>query len=189
MNRRKTLLGLSAIAGHALFPEVLAAFARFATSPSSDGLAEARSAKAEAPLDAQHPDSYPQFLTPAQGAVLAEVVETILPKTATPGAKAASVHVFVDLALKHCARDEQQRSVVAALDALGMKFVALPGPERESTLGAIDKPALDLLRELTLLGYFTSKVGATEALAYEPVPGEYKGCVPLRPGQKAWATR
>ena len=44
-----------------------------------------------------------------------------------------------------------------------------------------------LLRDLTLVGYFTSEVGATEALAYVAVPGAYRGCTDLKPGQKAWA--
>lgn len=44
-----------------------------------------------------------------------------------------------------------------------------------------------LIRELTLLGYFTSEIGATKALVYLPVPGRYEGCVDLKPGQKAWA--
>lgn len=45
-----------------------------------------------------------------------------------------------------------------------------------------------LIRELTLLGYFTSEPGATQALAYVAIPGRYDGCVPMKPGQKAWAT-
>ncbi|HXH98746.1 MAG TPA: gluconate 2-dehydrogenase subunit 3 family protein [Sphingobacteriaceae bacterium] len=44
-----------------------------------------------------------------------------------------------------------------------------------------------LIRELTLLGYFTSEIGATKALAYLPVPGKFVGCVDLKPGQKTWA--
>lgn len=44
-----------------------------------------------------------------------------------------------------------------------------------------------LIRELTLLGYFTSEIGATKALAYLPVPGRYEACTDLEPGQKAWA--
>lgn len=44
-----------------------------------------------------------------------------------------------------------------------------------------------LIRELTLLGYFTSEIGATKALAYLPIPGKYEGCVDLKPGQKVWA--
>lgn len=44
-----------------------------------------------------------------------------------------------------------------------------------------------IIRDLTLLGYFTSEIGATKALAYVQVPGRYDGCVDLKPGQKAWA--
>lgn len=44
-----------------------------------------------------------------------------------------------------------------------------------------------LIRELTLLGYFTSEIGATQALAYLPVPGKYEGCTDLTDGQKTWA--
>lgn len=44
-----------------------------------------------------------------------------------------------------------------------------------------------LIRELTLLGYFTSEIGATKALAYLPIPGRFDGCVDLKPGQKTWA--
>ncbi len=45
-----------------------------------------------------------------------------------------------------------------------------------------------IARELTILGYFTSETGATQALQYIAVPGRYDGCVDLKPGQKAWAT-
>ena len=48
-------------------------------------------------------------------------------------------------------------------------------------------PFFRLMKELTLLGYFTSEVGATQALEYVPVPGRYDGCIDLKPGQKAWA--
>jgi hypothetical protein len=48
-------------------------------------------------------------------------------------------------------------------------------------------PFFKLVKELTLLGYFTSEPGATLALDYVPVPGRYDGCIDLKPGQKAWA--
>ncbi|MBC7920797.1 MAG: gluconate 2-dehydrogenase subunit 3 family protein [Ferruginibacter sp.] len=44
------------------------------------------------------------------------------------------------------------------------------------------------MKELTLVGYFSSEVGATQALEYVPVPTRYEGCIDLKPGQKAWAT-
>jgi len=45
-----------------------------------------------------------------------------------------------------------------------------------------------MIKELTLLGYFTSEIGATKALRYIAVPGHYDGCVPYKKGDKAWAT-
>ena len=44
-----------------------------------------------------------------------------------------------------------------------------------------------LMKQLTLLGYFTSEVGATKALRYNPVPGRYEGCIPYKKGDRAWA--
>jgi hypothetical protein len=45
-----------------------------------------------------------------------------------------------------------------------------------------------MLKELTLLGFFTSKPGATQALRYIAVPGKYDGNLPYKKGDKAWAT-
>ncbi|WP_288882536.1 gluconate 2-dehydrogenase subunit 3 family protein [Pedobacter panaciterrae] len=55
-----------------------------------------------------------------------------------------------------------------------------------------DKPKTEprffsIIRDLTLLGYFTSEIGATKAMAYIDIPGRYDGCVDLKPGQKVWA--
>jgi len=44
------------------------------------------------------------------------------------------------------------------------------------------------MKELTLLGFFTSEAGATKVLQYNQVPGPFKGCVPLTEVGKAWAT-
>jgi hypothetical protein len=45
-----------------------------------------------------------------------------------------------------------------------------------------------MMKQLTIWGFFTSKVGATQALRYSPTPGKYEGCVPYKKGDKAWAT-
>ena len=172
MNRRETLLGLSALAGHALFPRVLELV-------SLDAAALAQGAA----------DWRPESLSPGQGHVLAEIVETIIPATDTPGAKAARVHVFVDLMLAHCTPAERRQAVLAAIDTLGERFMAASADDRLAQLQAIDAGALALLKELTILGYCTSEIGATQALAYEKAPGAYRGCIPLAPGQRAWATR
>jgi hypothetical protein len=43
-----------------------------------------------------------------------------------------------------------------------------------------------MMKELTMLGYFTSKVGATKALRYVETPGHFDGCVPYKKGDRAW---
>ena len=45
-----------------------------------------------------------------------------------------------------------------------------------------------IVRDLTLLGYFTSEIGATKAYEYVEIPGRYDGCVDLKPGQRVWAS-
>jgi hypothetical protein len=44
-----------------------------------------------------------------------------------------------------------------------------------------------MMKQLTLLGFFTSKVGATQALRHVAVPGRYDGALPYKKGDKAWA--
>ena len=49
-------------------------------------------------------------------------------------------------------------------------------------------PFFKLVKELTILSYFSSEIGCTQALAYVQIPGRYEGVVKLKEGQKAWAT-
>jgi hypothetical protein len=51
-----------------------------------------------------------------------------------------------------------------------------------------DPHYFSLMKQLTILGFFTSKPGATQALRYVAVPGRYEGCIPYKKGDKAWAT-
>jgi Gluconate 2-dehydrogenase subunit 3 len=172
MNRRESLACLTALAAHAMFPTVLQRFAA--------------AASAVAPAV----DTWrPEFLSVEQGQVLAEVVETIIPETDTPGAKAARVHVFIDLMLKDCVAPAEQAEVRRTLDTLGEGFLKATPLERQAQLQKTDSAGIRLMKELTLVGYFTSEIGATKALAYVAVPGEYRGCLDLTPAQRAWATR
>lgn len=45
-----------------------------------------------------------------------------------------------------------------------------------------------MMKELALLGYFTSEIGATQALRYVESPGRYDPCVPYKPGEKDWTS-
>lgn len=51
------------------------------------------------------------------------------------------------------------------------------------------KSFFHILKEYTTIAFCTSEKGATEALAFDYIPGEYNGCVPLTKGQHSWATK
>ena len=44
-----------------------------------------------------------------------------------------------------------------------------------------------MIKELTLLGYFTSEIGCTKAMRYQETPGRFDSCVPYKAGETAWA--
>jgi hypothetical protein len=180
VHRRQWLYALSAVSGHALFPDVLARFGQALASP------------AEAAWQ-------PEVLSEPQGRTLAELVEAVVPETTTPGAKTARVHVFIDLVLKHCRTEGERAAFARGLDAAasacrkryGAELAAVPAASREELLADLEASGdsfVRSLKELTVLGYCTSEAGATRGLAYDAVPGQYRGCVELEPGQKGWAT-
>jgi hypothetical protein len=78
------------------------------------------------------------------------------------------------------ATPEQRLALAEKLDAEQMQY--MHGLEE-------DQPAhwFRMLKELTLLGYFTSEIGYEQALRYAETPGRYDPCVPYAPGEKAWA--
>ncbi|WP_028664515.1 gluconate 2-dehydrogenase subunit 3 family protein [Runella zeae] len=159
-------------------------------------------------------DWKPVFLTNNQAASIAEITETILPKTKTPGAKELGVPQFVDKMLKDLLSEEEQKDFVAGLEKLeeecekthGKSFVECTPQQREAFLTQLDKEAEALppsvwgirlappsptpffrrLKELTLLGYFTSQKIGKDVLGYDPIPGNYIACMPLTPGMNAW---
>ena len=133
-----------------------------------------------------------------QEAMLAEVADVIIPTTSTPGAKAAGAEKFIIRVMRDCYPMEDQEKFYAGLTKLntdsqtkfGKAFTALDTVQKnEMVKQAIteDKPFFLRMKELTTTGYFTSQIGATQALEYLPVPGQFNGCMPLKPGQKAWA--
>ena len=74
----------------------------------------------------------------------------------------------------------------------------LPDQRKEAAPGAqagaaaaitADTPAhyFRMMKELALLGYFTSEIGCTQALRYVESPGRFDPCVPYQSGEKAWA--
>ena len=148
--------------------------------------------------------------TPDDVAYLDEIAETIIPATDTPGAKAAKVGAFMTVMVKDCYEEKQQKTFREGMDKINdasekkydKAFMAITPQQRHELLVAIDNEQKDygkkkkkddpehyyaMVKQLTLLGYFSSEIGATKALNHVAVPGHYEPCVPLKPGQKAWA--
>ena len=44
-----------------------------------------------------------------------------------------------------------------------------------------------MMKELALLGYFTSEIGYKQAMRFAETLGRFEPCVPYSPGDKAWA--
>ena len=151
-------------------------------------------------------DWSPQFLSAEQDAMVAEVAELIIPATDTPGAKDVMVNRLIDHLLATCYSPEDQQRFVVGLTQLeadaeaacGEPFMKLTPEQQTEILTNTEASAqqeegtsfFPMIKELTLLGYFTSEPGATQTLKYQLVYGRYDGCVPLEEatGGKAWAT-
>ncbi len=150
----------------------------------------------------------PVFLTAEQGVLVSEVAEIIIPKTDTPGAKEVGVPGFIDQMVNECFTKEDQDKFLSGLKAFddeakkehGDIFTDLDAEQQVAYVKKVhdaavsaksdDRPFILTLKELTMLGFFTSEVGATQVLQYNPVPGSYNGCVPLSEAGngKTWAT-
>jgi hypothetical protein len=143
-------------------------------------------------------------------ALLDEVADTILPTTSTPGAKAAKVGPFMALMVTDCYDDKDQKIFRDGLNTLddasnkanGKSFMNSTPAQRTALLESLDreqKSYMDkkkpddrshwfrMVKELTMLGYFTSQIGYTQAMRYREAPGHFDPCVDYKPGEKSWA--
>ena len=73
--------------------------------------------------------------------------------------------------------DQRQEAAADAPDAAAAPAITADPPRHY----------FRMMKELALLGYFTSEIGATQALRYTETPGRYDPCVPYTPGEKSWA--
>jgi hypothetical protein len=149
----------------------------------------------------------PIFFSNAQANTVAELADTILPATATPGAKDIGVPQFIDSLLAKILDEKGRKEFLAGLEefdktckqAKGKSFVRCSPQEREAFLLEEDKnaPSFPLsmwgitlienpppptffrqIKDLTLFGYFSSETIAKEHLVYDPYPGALQGCMP-----------
>ena len=176
MTRREALQRATALSGLTLTPALFAALEGCQTSPEAAWS--------------------PQTLTPPQWAVIRQLVDRILPATDTPGGLDLKVDRFVDLALEQLLTDEERRYVLGQLDDFSLRDARFADDDSatadqkllllEQTYAAerdaephAPPPFFRTIKQLALLGYFTSEPVMKNQMNYHAVPGKYVGCTTL----------
>lgn len=153
-------------------------------------------------------DWAPSTLSTAQLDLLGVVVDHIIPRTDTPGARDVGVPAFIDLLLDRCADDDERERFLDGLDGLdvamreahGAGFLAGSADQQIALLSGLDAaaarareadedplPWFATLKEWTLSGYYTSEAGATRELQWLATPGRFDGDAALEEVGRAWA--
>ncbi|RYF85938.1 MAG: gluconate 2-dehydrogenase subunit 3 family protein [Chitinophagaceae bacterium] len=148
--------------------------------------------------------------------LIAELAETLIPATDTPGARDVQAELAIVSLIKKAADKKTQNNFIEGLkdvngfanDQYDKEFTQLTKPQKQEVVShfarrgknfsgllgkarnkLLGKSFFDILKYYTTVAYCTSRKGATQALAYDYVPGKYQGCIPLTAGQKSWATK
>lgn len=194
MNRREVLARIALITGGSL----ASSFAQAALRGAPLHLPPVRSA-----------------FTAEQRRMIERLAELIIPRTETPGAIDAGVPVFIDQIVSSW-YTPIERSIfmdgLASLDAFckdawGRGFAACDTEQQTRALRHADEssrpeklvrhkirdtpdehsPFFSKIKLLTVLGYYTSEIGATQELSYNPVPGRYDGDVDFDKVGRQWS--
>lgn len=156
----------------------------------------------------------PQLLSQDQAKILAALVDRILPRTDTPGALDVGTDEFIDKILVSAFPEKIQKGFTAGLEAFnataksiqGKGFVKLEDGKKDEVIRDFEEksgplpgalwaynfaegdafPFYRMMKELALLGYFHSEQIGTKYLAYDPVPGPFKGCIDYSDVGKSW---
>jgi len=189
INRRQALQRAAVLLGSAI------------SAPTLAGVLSAATRRAWA----ASPQWAPRTLSAAQLELVATVAEHIIPETDTPGARAAGVHRFVDTLLTdHYPATERDRFLAGLADvdararsAHGQAFAQCAPEQRIALLTELDARAYAAsrgedgwffrrMKELTLVGYYTSEIGAMQELHVSPF-GAYRGDIPYSSVGRAWS--
>ena len=149
----------------------------------------------------------PVLFNRGQAKLTKALSETIIPETDTAGAIEVGVPGFIEKMVNEVYTEDQRLSFLDGLDTFdaeclnttGKAYADLSIEEQLEYANEINRVAVAdqstaaphfflQFKELTMVGYFTSEVGATQVLRYEPVPGYYNGCIPFEDVGRTWAT-
>ncbi|MDG1708413.1 MAG: gluconate 2-dehydrogenase subunit 3 family protein [Emcibacteraceae bacterium] len=175
INRRKLLKNIAMMTGGVLSSSVI-------SGVMSGALAQET-------IDVDNP-----VFSDAELKLVGQLADMIIPDTDTPGAIGAKVHHYIHAIVGDWYYDEERANFMKGLAAVDSGFMNTSVSERTAIMTMMDNEVADgktffeEFKELTLVGYFTSQIGAEEELRYEQYPGPYQGCVPFEQVGKTWAT-
>ncbi len=157
----------------------------------------------------------PEFLSEIEAKTIGTLVDMILPRTDTPGALDVKVDVFIDKVIAKTYDDEGQENIrneIASFNAnceenFGGIFIDLDESTRTEVLKIAEKTSGKFnpgvwgktigdqeeigfyrsMKSMAIWAYFTSEEIGENVLNYDPVPGEYKGCLPLSEVGNRWS--
>ena len=157
----------------------------------------------------------PSFLNTEQAQLISALVDAILPKTETPGGLDMKVDVFIDKVLADLYNEEGQQSVIEEMTQFNEKckakfgklFHQLDATQKETILQVEEENSPKYnsgiwgtaigeqepvgfyrsIKSMAIWGYCTSEEIGRNVLNYDPVPGDYVGCVPLNEVGKVWS--
>lgn len=157
----------------------------------------------------------PLFLTEEQARFISAFVDTLLPKTNTPGALDVKTDIFLDMVFAKTYDEKAQQLVSDEIDKFnadcrqshGKVFAELGTDDRHAVMrkAETESPKYNgkvwgtavgkqepvgfyrSLKSMALWGYFSSEEIGLNHLNYDPVPGEFKACIPLSEVGNTWS--
>ena len=148
-------------------------------------------------------DAESRFFDQRQFAMLSRIADLIIPQTDTPGALGVGVPRFIDMMFAEWASEERQSTWIAGLAeiderarAAGMDHFAAGSKEQQVALlerldreyfeGGREDTFFSAVKKMVIFSFYSTEIGATVELRYQPVPGDYLPCIPLDTVGRAW---
>lgn len=129
--------------------------------------------------------------------LLADVSETIIPETTTPGAKTTKVAEFIAVVFQDIYSEEEQKDFITALEKINAKakslynkaYTELANTEQAAVFQQVKSPqdkGFLAMYQMILFSYLSSEKGLQASFRYTPVPGKFIGDIPYKKGDKMY---
>jgi hypothetical protein len=169
LKRRSIIQSLGLASTHVLFPSILAGFVSSCQNTSNTDTI-----------------FVPTFFNPKELKLIGEVIDIILPATNSKSASEVKVQHFLDEVFEKCMPTAEQNLIKEGLSTLSIEFSSTS--DKNELIKIIDQQAYSgdhqfkyfrLIKQYTLIGFFTSQEGMTVASNFANFPGEFQGDIKI----------